>query len=70
MAGAKKTAQAAPPAASEAGERVVMVVLEPVKYGGKRHQPGDTLLAMPDDVEGLTESGLAEAADIPETPAE
>lgn len=53
------------PTVAEA-EKVVMVATESVKYGGKRHLPGDPLLALPDDVEGLIAAGLAEVAPVEE----
>lgn len=69
MAGANKAA-AAKAATSAPAELVVMVAKEPVKYGGKRHLPGDPLLALPDDLPGLIDAGLAEVADLPEAEAE
>ena len=67
MAGAKKAA-AAPAAPAAPAELLVMVAREPVKYGGKRHQPGEALLALPDDVDGLIAAGLAEIDGTPEAP--
>lgn len=54
----------APPKKSAAAEaeKVALVATESVKYGGKRHLPGDRLLALPDDVDGLIAAGLAEVA--------
>jgi|GEM_PF-3988903 len=72
MAGNNKAA-AAKAASSKAApsELVVMEALESVKYGGKRHQPGDPLLALPDDVDDLIGRNLAKIADIAEEkPAE
>jgi hypothetical protein len=67
MAGANKAAAAKAAKAADAEvELVVMEALESVKYGGKRHQPGDPLFAVPDDIEGLVDAGLAKVADIPE----
>jgi hypothetical protein len=51
-------------------ELVVMTAKESVKYGGKRHLPGDQLLALPDDVEWLTNDGLAEVAEVVEVEKE
>lgn len=68
MAGANKAATAKVVTSAPA-ELVVMVAKEPVKYGGKRHLPGDPLLALPDDLPGLIDAGLAEVADIQEDEA-
>ena len=61
MAAPKKPAKAEAP-----GELLVMVAKESVKYRGKRHLPGETLLALADDVVGLVADGLAEIADVPD----
>lgn len=61
MVAPKKPAKAEAP-----GERLVMVAKESVKYGGKRHLPGEALLALPDDVDGLIADGLAAIADVPD----
>lgn len=60
------TAPASPVAPSVPAELLVMVAKESVKYGGKRHLPGDPLLALPDDVDGLIANGLAAIADVPD----
>lgn len=66
MAPPKNKAAAA--AAESPAERVVMVALESVKYAGKRHLPGEPLLADPEDVEALVAGGLAALAELPEEP--
>lgn len=45
-----------------------MVAVESVKYAGKRHLPGEPLLADPEDVEALLAAGLADVAELPEEP--
>ncbi|WP_306603925.1 hypothetical protein [Azonexus sp.] len=58
-------AKAASSAADDAA-LVVMAVLEPLKYRGKRYLPGEPLLAVPDDLPALIDAGLAEVADLTE----
>lgn len=56
------TKAAAAKAATAAVGSADMVVLQPVKYGGKRYLPGEPLLAAPDDASGLIDAGLATPA--------
>lgn len=47
-------------------EKVILVAVEPIKHDGQEAKPGDQFLALPDDVPGLIESGLAAPVDVPE----
>ena len=51
---------------ADAVEKVVLVAVEPIKHDGQEAKPGDQFLALPDDVPGLIEAGLAAAVDVPE----
>lgn len=63
MAGAKK-------ATTPDVEKVILVACESITHDGQAALPGAIFLALPDDVEGLIATGLAEVAPVEEKAAE
>lgn len=66
MAPPKKVAKAASAAQEATVEYVVMVAKEPINHDGQPAKPGETFLALPDDIDGLIAAGLADIAEVPE----